>query len=252
MRRVRTIATLVAALALPACGATEGTTPASSASPTAQAEPLYQPPSNPCDAVSADTRMKYKLTQPEASTFPFTGEATASGEVILLDTVRCSWAVDNPAKRQNGRPNQFTVTLDFQVPTAQDADQVSAVAQAASKRDVTPRRMAQVLLDSGQADLDGESAGVTTTLKRSEPINNLGDRAYVAVLAQKDVSGRSTAVVVALQAANAHVKVTSSGADLKIDPSLPEGLQLVTTPVPPRRLKPAAEAIARDALEALR
>lgn len=251
MRRVRTIATLVTALALPACTATGAATPAPSANPTAQVEPLYQPPSDPCDAVSADTRKKYELTQPEAKTFPFTGKVTAS-EAILLDTVRCTWAVENPAKGKNGRPNRFTVTLDFQVPTGQHADQVSAIAQAASKRDITPAQMARVLLDSGQADLEGEFAGVTTTLKRSEPITNLGDSAYVAVLAQKNVSGRSTAVVVALQAANAHVKVTYSGADLKIDPSLPNGLQLVTTPVPPRRLKPAAEAIARDALEALR
>jgi hypothetical protein len=252
MHRARTIATLVAALALSACSASEGATPTPSASPTAQPETLFQPPSNPCDAVSAATREKHKLTQPEASTFPYTGATTADGDTILVDTIRCTWAVKNPAKGPNGRPNRFTVALDFQVPTAQAADEISAMARAASKHEITPAQMAEVLLDSGQAHLEDEVAGVTTTLKRDEPTNDLGDRAYSAVLAQKGVSGRSTAVVVALQAANAHVKVTSSGADLKIDPSLPEGLQLVTTPVPPRRLKPIAEAVARDALEALR
>jgi hypothetical protein len=251
MHRARTIATLIAVLALSACSAREEATPAPSPSPTAPAEMVFQPPSNPCDAVSAATREQYELTRPKADTFPYTGAETAGGDMILADTIRCSWAVDNPGKGPNGRKNQFSVTLDLQVPTTQDADEISAMAQAASKHDVTPTQMAQALLDSGQADLEGESAGVASKLKRNVPINDLGDRAYSAVLAQEDVSGRSTAVVVALQAANAHIKVTVSGSDLKIDPSLPEGLQLVTTPVPPRRLKPAAEAIAHDALDAL-
>ena len=251
MPRARTIATLVAVLTLSACSAREEATPAPSPSPTAPAETLFQPPSNPCDTVSAATREQFELTRPKADTFPYTGAETAGGDMILADTIRCSWAVDNPAKGQNGRKNQFSVTLDFQVPTTQDADQISAMARAASNDEVTPTQMAQALLDSGQTDLEGESAGVTTTLKRNEPIDELGDRAYSAVLGQEDVNGKSTAVVVALQAANAHIKVTASGSDLKLDPSLPEGLQLVTTPVPPRRLKPAAQAIAHDALDAL-
>ena len=252
MRRVRTIATLAAATVLSACGATQGPTPAPSATPTtAEVEARYQPPSNPCDAVSAATRRKYRLTQPQDKVFPYTGAETASGDMVMADTIQCTWAVKNPAKGQNGRSNRFTLTLDFQVPTAEDGDLVGTVARAASKHDVTPVHAAQALLDSAQADLEGETAGVTTTLERSEPVNDLGDRAYSAVLTQKNDFGTSTMVVVAFQAANAHVKVSHSGADLKIDPTLPEGLQLVTTPVPPRRLKPAAQAVARDALEAL-
>jgi hypothetical protein len=212
---------------------------------------LYEPPSDPCGAVSAATRKMYELRQPEASTFPYAGTATSSGVPALTDTVRCTWVVDNPGKGPNGRPNQLSVTLDFQVPTAEDVDEGVAMANAASTGDVTPEQMAQVLFDSAPADLEGESAGVTTRLKRREPVDGLGDSAYTAVLAQKDQVGRSTVVVVALRAANAHVMVTHSGADLQIDPSLPQGLQLVTTPVPPRRLKPAAEAVARDALEGL-
>lgn len=229
MQRVCVIATLIAALALPACSASEGAAPTQSPSPTAQAVSLYQPPSSVCDAVSADTRKKYKLKNPEDR------------------ITNCSWSVNNPAKGPNGRKNQFTLTLELDVPTAADA----AGAQAASESEVTPVQMAQVLLDHGQAELEGEVAGVTSKLKRSEPVNDLGDSAYSAVLVEEGEFGKSTAVVVALQAANAYIKVTYSGSDLKIDPSLPAGLQLVTTPVPPRRLKPAAEGVARDVLESL-
>jgi hypothetical protein len=251
MHRVRAAASLVVVFALSACAASPGAQSTPSVRPTAETDVLYQPPSNPCDAVSSATRKKYKLTQPEDSAIPFTGEATDDGVVVFADTVRCAWGVDNPAKGRNGRPNQFSLTLDFQVPTTDDIDVVDEVARSASTRDVTPAQIAQTLLDGARADLEDGSTGTTATLKRTEPVNDLGDNAYSAVLTEKGDFGRSTMVVVAFRAANAHVKVTYSGADLQIDPSLPEGLQLVTTPVPPRRLEPVANAVARDALEAL-
>lgn len=240
MHRARMIATLVAVLALSACSASEGATPAPSASPSAQAATLYPKPTYPCAAVPEATRKKFKLTKPQDDTVLSTGQVTEDA-VVTATGVNCSWTVKNPPKGQNGRPNFFSLSLDIVVLTAEEAAPVGA----------TPEQAARALLDTARADLEGEFAGVTSTLRRSEPIDDLGESAYYAVLAQEDEFGKSTEVVVAFRAANAYVKVAYGGADLRIDPSLPAGLQLVKSAVPPRRLKPVAVAVARDALEAL-
>jgi hypothetical protein len=81
------------------------------------------------------------------------------------------------------------------------------------------------------------------TIEREQPAPDLGAEAYDLFLTEKSTTGRSSRVEIAVRTANAVVTLSFSGADLRIDPDLPRGLQLVTSPVAEKRLRPTAEAL---------
>lgn len=249
MRRVHTAAPLVVALVLSACAAIQGATstptpgatsvpgatPAQAASAVPQAEPApYRPPSKPCDAVPAATRKKHDLTEPDESVYPNPFQDPTTGEWVTIDILICSLWVENPARGPDGRPSHLFLFVYLQVPTAEHTND--------------PVRLAQALFDDGQENLGSETlVGTTPTVKRVREMDDLGERAYSAVLSNETTTGEATDVVVAFQAANAYVKVSYSGEDQKLNSS--DGMH--STPVPARRLRPVAESVARDVLEAL-
>jgi hypothetical protein len=209
-------------------------TPSTSASPSASAAGKtqgYKVPANPCDGVAPSTAAKAGLTYSDKRSTPLYVPGPQNLPVSAsIDT--CTWTFPNPAHGRNGRPNQFSATVGYTVidPKLDNAAELAkmifkTIAELRNNKDVTVVREA------------------------SSPVP--ADEGSYLYVTEKSVTGAGSKVEVLIRRANAVVQVSFSGADLTLDPKLPKGLQLVTTPVDEARLRPTVELILPDALALL-
>jgi hypothetical protein len=180
-----------------------------------------QMPSNACDAISPSTATKAKLTYSSKRTDPIYVPGP-QGEPMSSSINSCTWTFPNPAHGRNGRPNQFSATVQYSViePKLANAAELAHT----------------LIFENGIGTRD--KTGVTVV--REEPAPTPADEGYYVYLTQKTPTGGDASVELVLRRANAVVMVRFSGADLSMDPTLPKGLQLVTAPVDGPREGPPA------------
>jgi hypothetical protein len=190
-------------------------------------------PANVCDAVSPATAARAQLTYESKRTDPIYVPGP-QGEPVSSSISSCTWTFPNPAHGGNGRPNQWTATVQYAViePKLGNAAELAHT----------------VVFENGIGTRDEKDV----TVVRADPAPVPVDEGYYVYLTQKTVTGADSAVEVVLRRANAVVMVRFSGADLTKDPTLPAGLQLVTTPVDEARLRPTLDLILPEALALIR
>jgi hypothetical protein len=208
--------------------------PSSAPPPSAR----YGQPRNACAALSATTTTRYKLINADESVHPGLAMDPVTRLPVDVNYVGCSWSISNPARGAGGRPNWFTLSLTYWVPDPNLAT-AEQIAQEAYRHD--KEKMTR-----------GEYLNTPGTLKSQQDLAGLADEAYYTFTVQKATFGTSSASHIIARKGNAYVRLALSGADLRKDPSLPRGMQLVTRDVDESRLKPAIMGTIEEALGALR
>jgi hypothetical protein len=205
-----------------------------STAPTTPRSPLYAEPVNPCDAVSPATVQRFKLTKPDKTLLPGVDINPATSMPVDYNFVKCSWSIDNLAHGTNGRPNMFTFSITYVV-----IDQRLATAEQIAKTLYLFQK-------------DKMKTGGKRQVKRAETPDGLGAEAYYTFSVDQTSVGEGAGSDLLIRKANAYVSLSLSGADLRLDPSLPRGRQLVTTPVTEDRLKPTVLGTVQEAMSLLR
>jgi hypothetical protein len=219
------------ALGVSACGgspAPAGDRPDAKASAAgAAARPAYARPPDPCAAASAALKQRLGLRDPTPHVyerFQLDG-SRPKDPIVAYDDVVCEWVVLNPPRSDDGRPNQMTASVSFAVidPRHPSAGQVAAA-----------------VLTAGRERLDKDPY-VEVVRKTGSPVD--GHDGYYVYTRRRSATGESAGVEGAVHLANAVVVVRFSGADLRLDPSKPAGLQQVTEPVAESRLRPTVASL---------
>jgi hypothetical protein len=216
-----------------------GSSPSPAAIPTPAAR-AYRSPADPCAVIPPNLAKRLGMTDPEPRTIgqfernPEADPTRGQPPVAAYNLQRCSWTVKNPGRGPNGRPNGMTVTIDYEVIEAtselRHPDEVAKAVYASNYQ---------------QTRRDG-----TVVRQAASPVP--ADDGYYRYVTHKSTGMSSGEAEAGIRLANAVVTVSYSGADLKLDRTLPPGLQLVTTAVPERRLRPTVESLLPAAMDGLR
>jgi hypothetical protein len=199
---------------------------------TAAAATVHQPPADPCAAVPAAVAKRLKLAEPTRKTYDLFArdDQSPTDPLVTFGQLTCFWSVANPAKGAGGRPNEMTARVAYSV-LAPDRPNAAGIAAQVFQT----RRQ-----ELGSKEVVREGAAAVAC-----------DEGYDVFLREPSPTGVGSEVEVTVRRANAVVTVAFSGADLKLDPTKPRGLQLVTTAVDERRLRPVVEGILPGALDLL-
>jgi hypothetical protein len=199
---------------------------------TAAPATAYRPPADPCAAVPAAVARRLKLAKPTRKTYDLFArdEQRPSDPLVSYGQLTCFWSVANPGRGPDGRPNEMTARVAYSVLTP---DRPSATGVAAS------------VFRTGKEELEKKDVLREGTAKVE------CDEGYDVFVHEESVTGAGSEVEVTVRRANAVVTVAFSGADLRLDPTKPRGLQLVTSPVDEKRLRPVVDAVLPGALALL-
>jgi hypothetical protein len=227
------------ALGVAGCGVLRGSgDDAGPAAAPAQSQPAgptgrFSAPADQCAGVKPATAQQYKLRDPSKSSLPGMDSDPTTGTLVDYDILTCSWSVDNPAKGPNGRPNMFDLSVTYSVidPTFPKSVEVAEGIYALKKEKL--------------------ETGSKRQVTRNEPQTGLGDEAVYVFATETSTVGEGGAADLIIRSSNAVVSISFSGGDLRLDPSKPRGLQLVTSAVTEDRLQPTVMGIAGDVLSLL-
>ena len=221
------------------CGAgpfRDGGSAGPAATAATPARTVYRTPADPCAAAAPGLAKRYGMRDAtRRSTTQYAMDpATPQDPLVNFDVIACEWTVANPGTGPRGRPNQMIVRIEYAVidPERDGADAVARVVHTRAYEGLRQRKEVTVVREG------------TPTVP--------ADDGYYAYARRRSVTGASGEVEAVIRLANAVVTVRFSGADLELDPALPRGAQLVTTPVAESRLQPAVESLLPEAIGILR
>jgi hypothetical protein len=199
---------------------------------TAAPATAYQPPADPCAAVPAAVAKRLRLEKPTRKTYGLFArdDQRPSDPLVSYGQLTCFWSVPNPGRGPGRRPNAMTARVAYSVltPDRPNAADIAAAVFATGKEQLGEKKVVR----EGRATVEC-------------------DEGYDVFVHEESVTGVGSEVEVTVRRANAVVTVAFSGADLRLDPTKPRGLQLVTSPVEEGRLRPVVDAILPGALKLL-